>query len=296
MARAITKTAYAAGRSCPLRGYRSLVRNEWGNAPPPAPSGGLARYRMRDAAVTALHRIWLRGGQLDLEQLPALAQSCWESSGGEGLVDPTATDWLREYVSVNPFMTNRRLVAVQQTFTNTFMGRCFSARPDALCVEGDTLLALELTSARAPLLDRRAITVMAAIDQLALHGPDLPERYRRLDLRVLVCSHESGHAHDVTLSRAEAAAVLTEMVEWVAQLAVARAAGALKALPSRDGCGRCQYRRDCPSAFPPADVTGSVPAPYSWDGGRPDAEDPRERAEGSSARFDPPLREEAPSP
>jgi hypothetical protein len=135
---------------------------------------------------------------------------------------------------------------VEQTLQAAYAGRQWQARPDLIVEEADgTVIALELTSARAPLLDMQKVQLMSSIDLLVLAGEGMPPAVGERQHRVVVCSLNTYEEFDVTLSPESVIATLDDMDGWIRGLTGDPAT----ANPCWDTCSRCPYGQDCTESF-----------------------------------------------
>lgn len=250
MASFMTKSRLTGARSCGLRAYRNLALGEWGRYDSSPPSPLLAHYRARHQAAATVNRLWAKGGEPDRSVVPALWAETWQRAGGIGADDAAGEEWLQTYISARPFVTGRRILAPERTLTAPFGNQVFSARPDLLVEASDGAIeALELSSARHPLLDRQAVQTMVAIDQLVMQGPDLPAALRARDHHVVVCSLETFTEIDVTLTWSEAENVLNAILAWIDDVTIGYPAETRAARPGPETCERCPFSRDCDHAW-----------------------------------------------
>lgn len=250
MASFMTKSRLTGARSCGLRAYRNLVMGEWGRYDSSPPSPLLAHYRARHQAAATVNRLWAKGGEPDRSVVPALWAETWQRAGGIGADDAAGEEWLQTYISARPFVTERRILAPERTLTAPFGNQVFSARPDLLVETSDGAIeALELSSARHPLLDRQAVQTMVAIDQLVMQGPDLPAALRTRDHHVVVCSLETFTEIDVTLTWSEAKNVLNTILAWIDDVTIGYPADLRAARPAPETCERCPFSKSCDFAW-----------------------------------------------
>jgi len=166
--------------------------------------------------------------------------NAWIRAGGESEPDPAGLAWLYGYVAENPLVgpgSGRRIVAVEHRLRARFAGFEWQAQPDVLLETADgTIVAVELTSARNPLLDRQAVCTMAAIDQLVLAGPQAPACLRARPHLVVVCALPSYGETNVTLPWASVVATLIDAARYFASPGVGSARARWDVPPMHTTC------------------------------------------------------------
>jgi len=248
MGRSITKSAVTAGRACELRAFRTLSNGEWGTAPLPPPPPPLVRYRARHSALASVHRLRLSRGVVDEASLSLVWAQAWRSAGGTSEPPEDGLAWLQAYVIDDPFLhmgTGRVAVAVERTLRAQYTGRMWQARPDLLVRAPDGALeALELSSARSPLLDRSQVETMVAINLLVMAGLDMPDALRQLPHRVIICALDDYREIDVSMDRVAARKILGNIASWLDGLSPDT-----RPSPSLDTCSGCGFRDTCAFAL-----------------------------------------------